>query len=290
MSAFAGSVSAATYGDPATKTLIHVTGGANLTATAIAVLWTAPTTAGTYVISKYSAVNNMPTLSSPTSGTLTGQITVTVVAASSGGAYSPVYSACYTKTAVANAVNTGALTSDSTDSSVVNGAQWYIGIALNDAYAANLSAGNLVATATNGGILNITSTGDGSALSAGTGSTVVVSASGSGNNQTIGCGTSVSSDCNASVIRSEITGNNNNTVQTLSGGVVQSKIAVNGNYNNVTHTASGVGLHSGEITVSGSGTSTLANAVTLTQSGAQTKNAVITSNGSNNNVIVIQSD
>jgi len=173
MSAFAGSVSAATYGDPATKTLIHVTGGANLTATAIAVLWTAPTTAGTYVISKYSAVNNMPTLSSPTSGTLTGQITVTVVAASSGGAYSPVYSACYTKTAVANAVNTGALTSDSTDSSVVNNAQWYIGIALNDAYAANLSAGNLVATATNGGILNITSTGDGSALSAGTGSTVV---------------------------------------------------------------------------------------------------------------------
>jgi hypothetical protein len=126
--------------------------------------------------------------------------------------------------------------------------------------------------------------------SSGTGSTVVVSASGSGNNQTIGCGTSVSSDCNASVIRSEITGNNNNTVQTLSGGVVQSKIAVNGNYNNVTHTASGVGLHSGEITVSGSGTSTLANAVTLTQSGAQTKNAVITSNGSNNNVIVIQSD
>jgi hypothetical protein len=124
----------------------------------------------------------------------------------------------------------------------------------------------------------------------GTGSTVVVSADGSNNNQTIGCGTAVSSDCNASVIRSEITGNNNNTVQTLSGGVVQSKIAVNGSYNNVTHTASGVGAHNGEITVSGSGTSQLANAVTLTQSGASAKNAIITSNGSNNNVIVIQSD
>jgi hypothetical protein len=124
----------------------------------------------------------------------------------------------------------------------------------------------------------------------GTGSTVVISALGSGNNQTIGCGTAVSSDCNASVIRSEITGNNNNTVQTLSGGVVQSKIAVNGNYNNVTHTASGVGAHNGEITVSGSGTSQLANAVTLTQSGASAKNAIITSNGSNNNVIVTQSD
>lgn len=124
----------------------------------------------------------------------------------------------------------------------------------------------------------------------GGGSTVVVSADGSNNTQTIGCGTALSSACNASIIRSEITGNNNNTVQTLSGGVVQSKININGNYNNVTHTASGVGLHSGEIVVSGNGTSSVANAVTLTQSGALAKNAVITSNGSNNNVTVTQSD
>lgn len=124
----------------------------------------------------------------------------------------------------------------------------------------------------------------------GTGSTVVISADGSNNNQTIGCGTALSSTCNASVIRSEIIGNNNNTVQTLSGGVVQSKIAITGNYNNVTHTASGAGAHNGEITVSGSGTSSVANAVTLTQSGATAKNAVITSNGSNNNVVVTQSD
>ena len=124
----------------------------------------------------------------------------------------------------------------------------------------------------------------------GTGATVVVSADGSNNNQTIGCGTALSSSCNASVIRSEITGNNNNTVQMLSGGAVQSKIAVNGSWNNVTHTASGVGQHSGEITVSGSGVSGAANAVTLTQSGALTKNAIITSNGSNTNINVTQSD
>ena len=124
----------------------------------------------------------------------------------------------------------------------------------------------------------------------GTGSTVVVSADGSGNNQTIGCGTALSSSCNASIIRNEITGNNNNTVQTLSGGVVKSTIAVNGNYNNVTHIASGVGLHNGEITVSGSGTSGAPNAVTLTQSGVSNKNAVINSNGSNNNISVTQSD
>jgi hypothetical protein len=124
----------------------------------------------------------------------------------------------------------------------------------------------------------------------GTGATVVISADGSNNTQNISCGTALSSNCNAGNIRSEITGNNNNTVQTLSGGVIKSTIAINGDYNNVTHTASGVGLHSGEITVSGSGTSSVANAVVLTQSGALTKNAVITSNGSNNNIIVTQSD
>jgi hypothetical protein len=124
----------------------------------------------------------------------------------------------------------------------------------------------------------------------GTGSTVVVSADGNSNTQTIGCGTALSSTCNASIIRSEITGNSNNTVQTLSGGVVQSKIAINGSWNNVTHTASGAGAHNGEITVSGSGISGTPNAVTLTQSGATAKNAVITSNGSNNNISVVQSD
>ena len=124
----------------------------------------------------------------------------------------------------------------------------------------------------------------------GTGATVVVSADGSNNNQIVGCGTALSSSCNASIISSQITGNSNNTIQNLNGGVVKSTIAINGNYNNVTHTASGIGQHSGEITVSGSGTNVLANAVTLTQSGAMTKNAVITSNGSNNNVIVTQSD
>ena len=124
----------------------------------------------------------------------------------------------------------------------------------------------------------------------GTGATVVVSADGSNNNQTIGCGTALSSSCNASIIRSEITGNNNNTVQMLSGGVVKSTIAVNGNYNNVTHTAQGIGQHSGEITVSGSGTNGAANAVTLTQSGVSAKNAIITSNGSSNNINITQSD
>jgi hypothetical protein len=148
---------------------------------------------------------------------------------------------------------------------------------LNDVTINQIGSGNILSL-----ILNNESNG--------TGSTVVISADGSNNTQDISCGTALSSSCNASIIRSEITGNNNNTVQTLSGGVVKSTIAITGNYNNVTHTASGAGSHNGEITVSGSGSSQVANAVTLTQSGAMTKNAVITSNGSNNNVIVTQSD
>jgi hypothetical protein len=147
---------------------------------------------------------------------------------------------------------------------------------LNDVTISQIGAGNTVSMIINNG--------------AGSGATVVVSADGNSNTQTIGCGTALSSSCSAGTISSQITGNSNNTVQTLTGGVVKSTIAINGNYNNVTHTASGAGLHSGEITVSGNGTSSVANAVTLTQSGALTKNAVITSNGSNNNVIVTQSD
>ena len=148
---------------------------------------------------------------------------------------------------------------------------------LNDVTINQLGSGNILSL-----ILNNENNG--------TGATVVLSADGSSNTQNVSCGTALSSSCNASIIRSEITGSNNNTVQTLSGGAIKSTIAINGSWNNVTHTASGVGFHSGEITVSGSGSNGAANAVTLTQSGAMTKNAVISSNGSNNNVIVIQSD
>jgi hypothetical protein len=147
---------------------------------------------------------------------------------------------------------------------------------LNDVTISQIGSGNQISMIINNG--------------AGTGATVVVSANGNDNTQTIGCGTALSATCNAGTISSQITGNSNNTVQMLTGGAVKSTIAINGNWNNVTHTATGAGLHSGEITVSGSGVSGAANAVTLTQSGALTKNAVITSNGSNNNVIVTQSD
>jgi len=179
-SATSTGASSVAYTDPASAVLL--TNSVTSTATGIATLWTLPTTAGTYTISKYFA-NGVATPNATTGlaqGTLGGQITVTVVAASAGGAYSAVQSGCFTRTASSNGttVNAGTYTADSTSSSVVNGSQWYIGFALNDAYGSNLASGNLIATATNGGVLNLSSTGDGAALAAGTASTAVVAGTG----------------------------------------------------------------------------------------------------------------
>ena len=170
--------STATFADPAKTVLFSVAGSANITATGAAVLWTAPSTVGTYTVSMYYAANaNVPTLVSPGSGTLGAQITVTVVAASAGGTFSAPYSLCLIKTTADAQVT--ATTADATDSFVIDGAQWYIAFVLRDVYSQPLSAaGSLVATATNGGIINMTSTGDGAALAAGTASTVVAAGTG----------------------------------------------------------------------------------------------------------------
>ena len=135
-------------------------------ATAIAAIWTAPTTVGTYSVSSYvgNGVGTVPTLASP-AVTLSGRITVTVVAASAGGTYSAVYSACNTATLVLPATGV-----DST-SAVSNNGSWFINFDLDDAYDVSLGSGNIVASATNGGILSLgTST---ATSSAGTNSTTV---------------------------------------------------------------------------------------------------------------------
>ena len=119
----------------------------------------------------------------------------------------------------------------------------------------------------------------------GTGTTVNVSADGSGNNQTINC-----ANCNASTITSNVTGNNNNVIQSLAGSALSSIINVNGSYNNVSHTTTGAGLHTADITVAGGGSAAQPNAVTLVQSGGMAKNASINSNGSNNNISITQAD
>ena len=122
-------------------------------------------------------------------------------------------------------------------------------------------------------------------MTKGTGTTVNVSADGSGNNQLIKCAT-----CIADTITNNVTGSNNNVTQQLGGNVVSSVINIAGSYNNVSHTTLGAGMHTADITVAGGGTSGSPNLVTLMQTGNMTKNASINSNGSNNNISVIQSD
>ena len=122
-------------------------------------------------------------------------------------------------------------------------------------------------------------------LTKGTGTVVNVSADGSGNNQLIKCET-----CIADTITNNVTGNNNNVTQMLAGNVVSSVINIAGSYNNVSHTTSGAGMHTADITVAGGGTAGTPNLVTLLQTGNMAKNASINSNGSNNNISVTQAD
>jgi hypothetical protein len=149
-------------------------------ATMTAIIWTAPSTAGTYTISSYtqgvssSDGTNTVSLATPSGGTLSGRITVTVVAASTGGTYSPVYSVCNTSTittrpSLGSTVSVGEANVDST-ATVVNGGTWYINMRLADGYTAPLDDGNIVVTATNGAFVNYS---EGATAVAGTGSTVV---------------------------------------------------------------------------------------------------------------------
>ena len=127
------------------------------TATAVAALWT-PGSVGTYTLSYYttspSTLANI-TAASPTTGTLSGVIRVTVVAASVAGAYSAANSVCNLATSSTTATGTDASGSSARN----NGLYGYINFSLADAYSTALSAGYpLVASATNGAIVNIGST------------------------------------------------------------------------------------------------------------------------------------
>ena len=158
----AGSITSVTYN--AANSTVLFTGATS--ATPVAALWTAPTTAGTYTVSLYvgNGLGTVPTTTSP-AVTLAGQITVTVVAASAGGTYAASKSECGTAVQVQAPSNT-----DST-SARNNGQSWYLNLDLDDAYDVSLGSGNLIATATNGGLVSFGTTT--ATSSAGTASTVV---------------------------------------------------------------------------------------------------------------------
>jgi len=124
-------------------------------ATSVAALWT-PGSVGTYTLSYYTTTSTANiTAASPTTGTLSGVIRVTVVAASAAGAYSAANSACNLATSSTTATGTDASGSSARN----NGLYGYINFSLADAYGTALSSGYpLVATATNGAIVNIGST------------------------------------------------------------------------------------------------------------------------------------
>jgi len=133
--------------------------------TSVATLWTAPTTAGTYSISlltgfvtNSSGASVFPSLSNGAGANLAGKINVTVVAASAGGSYSVAYSACNTAAfTLTETVSATAPYPNGVDSalSVADGGVWFVDFNLNDGYNANLDPGNIVATATNGALINI---------------------------------------------------------------------------------------------------------------------------------------
>jgi hypothetical protein len=141
------------------------------TTTAVAVRWTAPTTAGTYTVSMNKSSSTTQLAAGTYSGTLVGQVTVTVVAASGGGSYSAPYSACNTRSA---AQGHGLATGVDTTTAFTNAQTAYIAFDADDAYDASLDSGAIVVTATGGALISLAA--NASTAAAGTTSTVVSSA------------------------------------------------------------------------------------------------------------------
>jgi len=162
----------ATYNQTSRSVFIDTTiGVTNGTATPVAIRWSAGTTPGTYTVGMN--LSNATTQLSATEfgGTLTGQITVTVVAATSGGAYSAAYSACNTRS---SSQGHGIATGVDTTTAIVNATAGYIVFDADDAYDASLDSGAIVVSATGGALISLAN--NGSTAAAGTTSTVVLSA------------------------------------------------------------------------------------------------------------------
>ena len=151
-------------------------------ATTVAVIWNAPSSAGTYTVSMYvdggtsgTTIDSVSDAASP-AGTLAGRILVTVVASSAGGSYSAAYSVCNTSTTTVRPGITATTANVDSTATVTNGNVWYINFRLADAYTQPLDDGNIVVSATNGALVNYS---EGSTATAGTASTVVAFANAS---------------------------------------------------------------------------------------------------------------
>jgi len=150
---------------------------ATTTATGAGATWTLPSSAGTYTVNFYTgfttvgATSVQPSLTVGLPPTLSGSITVTVVATTAGGTYSAATSACNTA-AGTTAFSSGAYP-NGIDSAATkaNGDAWSIDFSIRDAYNAAISSGALTATATNGALISFGTSG--TTPTAGTTSTIV---------------------------------------------------------------------------------------------------------------------
>ena len=136
-------------------------------ATSVAVLWTAPTTPGTYTVSGYRSTDttNFSTLATRGDGTNIGNITVTVVASAAAAGPVVANSTCSVFTSA-----TATPAAADTSSAFSSGDSAYINMQLKDAYnSANTTNGNFVVTATGDAVVNIGTT----SVTAGTANTIV---------------------------------------------------------------------------------------------------------------------
>jgi hypothetical protein len=115
---------------------------------------------------------------------------------------------------------------------------------------------------------------------------VTVNTVGSGNQQTINCGTTSSAGCSGSTITQTVDGDDNTIAQNLGAGANHtSNITVTGSDNAITHTSTATGTTSMNATITGS-----TNTVGVTQSGMTTQNVTINSTGNSNTITVNQSN
>lgn len=115
---------------------------------------------------------------------------------------------------------------------------------------------------------------------------VTVNTTGSGNQQTINCGTTSSAGCSGSTITQTVDGDDNIITQNLGAGANHtSNITATGSDNTITHTSTATGTTTMNATVTGD-----LNTVSVTQSGMTTQNVTINSSGNSNTITVNQSN
>jgi hypothetical protein len=153
-----------------------------------------------------------------------------------------------------------------------------VGDALNAAYIG--SGSNVVA------IDQIGSNNELNLVVNGSSTDVVIDTTGSGNIQTVNCGTTSSAGCSGSTIKQVVSGDDNTITQNLGAGANHySEINVIGSSNAITHTSTNTGVTSAIITATGD-----TNTIGVTQSGTLPQSITVNSTGNLNNITINQSN